>query len=149
MSYDPTRPDDGRVTAKVSTLANAFWLDWCRSLTTGKATFSGAANGTGVDFSIQGAPAAFGLQAYLHVFSFTGTSATITLQGSSDNGAGDAYANITGGGFTVVSTAPQSQRIQTSRTLAVEQWMRVAVTGTFSNLVFSVSAAVNRSDFTL
>lgn len=149
MDYAPTRPADGKLTAKVGTLANTYWLDWCRSLTTGKSTLAVATNGTGVDFAGQGAPAAFGLQAYLHVFAFTGTSATIVLQGSSDDGAGDAYAAITGGGFTVVSTAPQSQRIQTSRTLAVERYMRVSVTGTFSNLVFAVSACVNRTEYTI
>lgn len=149
MNYDPTRPEDGKMTIKVETKANAFWLDWCRSLTTGKATFSGAANGTGVDFAGQGAPAAFGLQAYLHVFAFTGTSAAIVLQGSSDDAVGDPYSAITGGGFTVVSSAPQSQRIQTARNLAVERWMRVSVTGTFSNLVFAVAACVNRTEYTI
>lgn len=149
MGYDPTRAADGKLTAKVQTLANSFWLDWSRSLTTGKATFGGAANGTGVDFAGQGAPAAFGLQAYLHVFAFTGTSATIVLQGSSDDAVGDPYAAITGGGFTVVSSAPQGQRIATSRTLAVERWMRISVTGTFTNLVFQVSATVNRTDWTI
>lgn len=149
MSYDMTRPDDGRVMFKVESEANAYWLDWSRSLTTGKQTLSSAGNGTGVDFQIQGAPASFGLQAYLHVFAFTGTSATLTLQGSSDDGAGDAYAAITGGGFTVVSSAPQAQRIATARALAVERYMRVNVAGTFSNLVFAVSATVNTTDMTI
>ncbi len=149
MTYDPTRPDDGRMTIAVSTLANAYWLDWGRSLTTGMQTFGGAANGTGVDFADMGAPAAFGLQAYLHVFAFTGTSATIVLQGSSDNAVGDPYAAITGGGFTVVSSAPQSQRIQTARNLAVERYVRVSVTGTFTNLVIAVACVVNRTEFTI
>lgn len=149
LNYDPTRPDDGRLTIKVETLANACWLDWCRSLTTGKATYGGAANGTGVDFQIQGAPANFGLQAYLHVFSFAGTSATIALQGSSDDGAGDAYSAITGGSFTVVSSAPTSERIATARNLAVERYIRISVTGTFSSLVFQVSACVNGTEYTI
>jgi hypothetical protein len=149
MDYAPTRTDDGGLTAKVATLANGFWLDWGYSITTGKATFGGAANGTGVDFANQGAPANFGLQAYLQVFAFTGASATIVLQGSSDNAVGDPYAAITGGGFAVVSSAPQSQRIATARNLAVERWVRVSVTGTFTNLVFQVTVNVNRTDMTI
>lgn len=149
MSYDPTRAEDGGLTASVETLANSYWLDWGYSLTTGKATLSGAGNGTGVDFANQGAPAAFGLQAYLHVFAFTGTSATIVLQGSSDNAVGDPYSAITGGAFTVVSVGPTSERIATSRSLAVERYVRVSVTGTFSNLVFAVSATVNGTEYLL
>lgn len=149
MNYDGTRDDKGMFVLKTQVLSNAQWVDWGLSLTTGKATHGGATNGTGVDFAIQGAPASFGLQAYLHVFAFTGTSATIKLQGSSDNAVGDPYADITGGAFTTVSTFPQSQRIQTARNLAVERWMRVVTTGTFSNLVFAVSAAVNIRDLTI
>lgn len=149
MSYDPTRPADGRVTAKVSTLANAYWLDWSRSCTIGKQTLAVAGNTTGVDFQIQGAPASFGAQFYLHVFAFTGTSATLTMQGSSDNAVGDPYAAITGGAFTVVNTSPQSQRIQTARNQAMERYVRVAITGTFTNLVFAVSATLNSTEFTI
>ncbi len=149
MSYDLTRPADGKMMFDIESVENGYWLDWSRSLTTGKQTLGVAGNTTGVDFQIQGAPAAFGLQAYLHVFSFTGTSATLTLQGSSDNAVGDPYANITGGGFTVVSSSPQAQRIATGRTLAVERYMRVNVAGVFSNLVFAVSATVNTTDMTI
>jgi hypothetical protein len=149
MSYDLKRPDDGKVTFSVESAANAYWLDWSRSLTTGKQTLVAAGNTTGVDFQIQGAPASFGLQAYIHVFSFTGTSATITLQGSSDDAAGDPYANITGGGFTVVSSAPQAQRIATARDLAVERYIRLNVTGVFTNLVIAASVTVNTTEMTI
>lgn len=86
---------------------------------------------------------AFGLQAYLHVTAFTGTDATVTLQGSSDDAA-DAYANITGGAFTSVS-AIGSQRIQTARDLTVERYIRpvVTTTGGFSALSYVVSVVRN------
>jgi hypothetical protein len=148
VGYDPTRAADGAYTAAVNAQSNAWWLDWGLALTAGKRTDTAATNGTGVDFALQGMPASFGLQAYLHVFAFTGTSATIKLQGSSDNGAGDAFADITGGAFTLV-TAVTKERIQTSRALAVERYMRVVTTGTFSNLVFAVSAAANVTDMTI
>ncbi len=148
VGYDPNREADGKLTAEVQAESNAYWLDWGLALTAGKRTDTAAANGTGVDFSIQGMPASFGLQAYLHVFAFTGTSATIKLQSSSDNGAGDAFADVTGGSFTLV-TAATKERIQTSRTLAIERYLRVVTTGTFSNLVFAVNVATNVTDMTI
>lgn len=149
VDYKPTRSQDGSLLSDVKTEANAFWLDWGLACTAGKRSDTGATNGTGVDFQNEGAPANFGLQAYLQVFSFTGTSVTITLQGSSDNGGGDAYANITGGSFSVVSSAPQSQRIATARNQAIERWVRVVTTGTFSQCTFAVHVTVNRTDMTI
>jgi len=140
VSYDPSRNDDGSLTFKVNALANGFGLEWGRSLTAGKRTDGGAANGTGVDF---GAATAFGLQAYLQVFAFTGTSATVKLQESANDGGADPYADVTGGAFTAVTAAPGSQRVETARGLAVEQWLRVVTTGTFSNLVFAVVVVKN------
>lgn len=148
VGYNPTRDNVGALTAEVDALSNAWWLDWGYALTAGKRTDTAATNGTGVDFANQGAPASFGLQAYLHVQAFTGTSATIKLQSSSDNGAGDAFADVTGGGFTLV-TAATKERIATARNLAVERYLRVVTTGTFSNLVFAVQATVNVTDMTI
>lgn len=149
INYDPERGNAGDLTAGVETQANSWWLDWGHSLTTGKRSDTGATNGTGVDFAIQGAPQNFGLQAYVQVFSFTGTSITIALQQSSDNGAGDAFAAVTGGAFTVVSAAPTAERIATARNQAVERYLRVVTTGTFSECTFAVMAAVNRTDMTI
>src|SRR6266545_7652533 len=50
INYDPTRGEDGSLTFKVNALANGYGLDWGRSLTAGKRSDGGAANGTGVDF---------------------------------------------------------------------------------------------------
>lgn len=145
-NYDGSRTAEGGFMLKVDTLSNAFWLDWGLGLTVGKRTDTVATNGTGVDFTTS---SAFGLQAYLQVFAFTGTSATIKLQESSDNGAGDAFADVTGGAFTLVTSAPQSQKIQTARALTIERYLRVVTTGTFSNLVFAVHATINRTDNTI
>lgn len=149
-TYDPTRGADGSLTASVNTLANQWWLDWGYSLTTGKRTDTAAANGTGVDFT-DPSPAAYsyGLQAYLHVFAFTGTNVTIKLQQSSDNGVGDAWADVTGGAFTVVTSAPQAQRLATARDQAVERYLRVVTTGTFTSVQFAVSAVINITEMTI
>lgn len=145
-TYDPNRNADGSLTIDVEGLANAWWLDWGWSLTAGKRTDGSGANGTGVDF---GAGANFGLQAYLHVFAFTGTDCDIEIEQSSDNGVGDAFASVTGGAFTQVTSAPFSQRIATARNQAVERYLRVATSGTFSNIVFAVSATINRTSLVI
>lgn len=141
LNYDPTRADDGAFTFTGQNQGNGYGLEWGTSLTAGKRTDTTATNGTSVDFGT--GSTSFGLQAYLHVFSFTGTSVTVKLQESSDNGAGDAWADVTGGGFTA-ATGITSQRIETARNLTVERYLRVVTTGTFSNAVFAVS--VNRND---
>lgn len=143
--YAPNRANDGALLADVSTVANSFWLDWGLACTAGKRTDTAATNGTGVDFTNWGGGNSFGLQAYLQVFSFTGTSCTVKLQGSSDDGAGDAYADITGGAFTA-ATGRTSQRIETSRTQAIENWVRVVTTGTFSECTFAVHVTANATD---
>lgn len=137
IDYNPTRGEDGSLTFKTAAQANGFGLEWGRNL--GLLLQGGAGNGTGVDFT---AASAFGLQAYLHIDAFTGTSVVVKLQESSDNGSGDAYTDVTGGAFTS-ATGITSERIATSPTLAVERWLRVVTTGTFSALAFAVVVARN------
>jgi hypothetical protein len=142
IGYDPTRDAAGAVTFSVDSQTDATGVDWGVLATAGKRTDGAATNGAGVDHgSIP--PGSFGLQAWLQVFAFTGTSATIKLQGSSDDGAGDAYTDITGGSFGAISAAPQAMRIATARNQAVERWVRVVTTGVFSNLVFAVAVSIN------
>ncbi|MFD6113596.1 hypothetical protein ACFWG0_26285 [Streptomyces yangpuensis] len=141
LNHDGTRADDGAFTFVGNNQGNGYGLEWGTSLTAGKRTDGSATNGSSVDFGT--GSTSFGLQAYLHVFAFTGTSVTVKLQESSDDGAGDAWADVTGGGFTA-ATGITSQRIETARNLTVERYLRVVTTGTFSNAVFAVS--VNRND---
>lgn len=140
INYDPARAADGSLTIEVQALANGFGLEWGNQLTAGMRTDGAPANGTGVDFGA--GPTIFGAQFYLHVFAFTGTSAVIKIQESSDNGAVDPWADVTGGAFTSV-TGITSERIQTARNQTVERWLRVVTTGTFTNVVFAVQATRN------
>ncbi|MFG3510249.1 hypothetical protein ACGF5F_32655 [Streptomyces sp. NPDC047821] len=140
IGYDGTRGDDGSFTFSVEAQANGYGLEWGRSMTAGKRTDTTATNGSSVDFGT--GSTAFGLQAYLHVFSFTGTSVTVKIQESSDNGAGDAWADVTGGAFTA-ATGVTSQRIATASGQTVERYLRVVTTGTFTNAVFAVSVIRN------
>ena len=140
IDYNPTRAQDGSMTISVSSQANAFGLEWCDMLTAGIRTDTTGTNGSSRDFGV--GSTAFGLQAYLHVFALTGTSVTVKLQESSDNGAGDAWADVTGGAFTA-ATGITAERIQTSRTQTVERYLRVVTTGTFTNAQFAVAVARN------
>lgn len=142
LNYDPTRGDDGSLTFGVSVMANAYGADWCKQLTAGIRTDTVATNGASIDTT---ASAAFGFQAYLQVFSVTGTSVTVTLEDSADN---VSFAPITDGAFVAATPAgsPQAQRIQsTSATATVRQYVRAVTSGTFSNAQFAVSICKNEA----
>jgi hypothetical protein len=143
IGYDGERDDKGSLTFKVEAKASAYGLDWGVQYTNGLRTDTTATNGSSVDAGATPGTTNFGLSAYLHVISFTGTSCTVTLQESSDNGVGDAFTNVTGGSFGA-QTAVGASRIATSATLAVERYLRVVTTGTFTECTFLV--AVTRND---
>lgn len=140
VNFDPTRGQDGSLSVSVNALGNAYGLEWGRMLTAGVRADTTATNGTAY-LDPGGATTTFGLQAYLHVFAFTGTSVTVKLQESSDN-AGDAYADVVGGGFTA-ATAIGAQRIATATGLSVEKYLRVVTTGTFTVANFAVMVVRN------
>lgn len=131
------REEDGGLSATFTGMANAYGLDWGQALTAGLRTDTTATNGTSVD---GGASTAFGLQAYLQVFSFTGTSVTVTLQDSADN---SSWAAITGGAFTA-ATARGRERLATGRTATVRRYVRATTSGTFSSAVFAVMFRRNK-----
>lgn len=133
IGYDPTRGQDGALSMTVtSQSADGYGVEWGQQLTPGKRTDTAATNGASID---GGAATAFGLQAYLHVLAFTGTSVTVTLEDSADN---SSWAAITGGAFAA-ATGIGMQRIQTARDGAVRRYVRAVTTGTFSNAVFLVN----------
>lgn len=140
INYDGTRAETGEFTFAVQALANAYGLEWGRMATDGRRTDASATSAASVTALDGAAGTSFGLQAYLHVFSLSSGTPTVKLQESSDNGA-DAYTDVTGGTFGVVSVG--SYRIATATNLAVERYLKVVTTGTFSNLVFAVNVVRN------
>lgn len=134
-NYDPTRGADGSLSFSVSAVGNAYGLEWGVQGTAGIRTDTTATNGASHD---NGAATNYGLVAYLHLFAFTGTSVTVKLQSSSDNGVGDAWADVTGGSFTATSTPVTAQRIATATNQTIERYLRVVTTGTFTNARFGV-----------
>lgn len=136
INYDPTRSADGMLNIAVQMIGAAYGLDHCEQLTAGLRTDTGATNGASQNNL---GASTTGLSAYLHVTAFTGTDVTMTIQQSSDNGSGDAFAAVTGGAFTQV-TGVTSERIVTSLTQAVEQYLRVVTTTSagVTSVTFSV-----------
>lgn len=141
LDFAPSRGNDGSLTFTTTVESNGFGLEWGSLLTAGKRTDTGATNGAAVDFE---AAANFGLQAYLHVFSFSGTDVTVKLQ-MDDNSNFTSATDVVGGGFTAITSGPQAQRIQTARNYATERYLRAVTTtsGGFTSLVFAVIVKKN------
>ncbi|KKK57021.1 hypothetical protein LCGC14_3058670, partial [marine sediment metagenome] len=97
IDYDGTRGNDGSLTFTTQAVANGFGLEWGESLTVGKRTDSGATNGTALDYGATIGQTLFGAQAYLHVFAFTGTDATITIEDSTSDFAAVTLMSFTEG----------------------------------------------------
>lgn len=142
INYDGSRGNDGSFTFSIQAQANGFGIEWGRMLTAGIKTDTTATNGTGVDHTT--VSTALGWQAYLQVFAFTGTSATVTVQDSADN---VTFANLTGGAFTA-ATGVTSQRLAGGSTATVRRYVRAITTGTFSNAQFAVMFVRNETAVT-
>lgn len=136
INYDPTRGQDGSLTFGINTVSDQYGLQWGRQLTAGVRTDTTGTNGSSVD---DGASTAFGWQAFLHVFAFTGTSVTVKIQDSADNGS---WADVTNGAF-VAATALGAQRIAVGNTTTLRRYVRAVTTGTFTNAQFSVNLVRN------
>jgi hypothetical protein len=143
INYDPNRANDGALSIAVNGMvSDGIPLEWGVQLTAGKRTDTGATNGTSHDGA---AGTTFGAQAFLQVVSFTGTDATVSIQSSTDDGAGDSFANVTGLVFTQITAAPTAERVATAAGATIERYLRVATvtTGGFSELSFVVMVVRN------
>lgn len=132
LNHDGTRAADGGQNFAVSSVSNGYGLEWGRQLTAGVRTDTAATNGTAIDTT---ASLSFGAQAYLHVFAFTGTDVTVTIQDSADNVSFNDVISFT------ATTAVGKQRIATSTTENLARYVR-AITTTSAGFT-SVSFAVN------
>lgn len=139
IGYDGTRGQDGSFTFAVQSQANGYGLEWGIQGTAGTRADTTAMTGSAVDQG-SASPGAFGLQMYVHLTAFTGTSVTIKLQESSDN-AGDAYADVVGA-TTGALSAIGATRVATGA-IAVERYLKVVTTGTFTVANFQVMMTRN------
>lgn len=142
IGYDPKRDKNGSLLIDVRTLCNGFGLEWGQQLTAGKRTDGTATNGASLDYGATIGTTNFGLQMYVQLYAFTGTSVTITVQSSTDNAAGDPFATVTGA-TTGALSAVGAVRVATAGNVAVERYLRVVTTGTFSNAIFHVNLIRN------
>lgn len=146
VDFSHNRGQDGALIGSTDVQSNAYGGEWgdvlTGSATNPERTDSAATNGAAFDRR-DGLTAStlFGAQAYLQLTEFTGTSVTVKIQSSSDNGA-DAYADVAGLTFTA-ATGPTAERVATANNATIERYLRVVTTGTFSNAKFIVM--VNRN----
>ena len=131
IDYNGSRGTDGALTFEVTANTTGTAPDWGNTLTAGSDTHSSAGATGSVD---NGAATSNGLVAYLNLVSIASGTVTVAVQGSSDNGSSDAFANVAA--FTA-SDAGAKERITASG--AVERYLRINTTGTFSNAVIVVT----------
>jgi hypothetical protein len=138
INYDWSRGQDGSLAGTVQVLGNGSPVEWGIMLTAGAELF--AAAGAGTHFDQTTASTAFGAVATLQVFSLSGTSVTVAVQDSVDTTPGN-FSNITGLAFTAVTAGAGrgEQRLATGITATIRRWVRVNLTGTFTNATIAVA----------
>jgi hypothetical protein len=139
IGYDPARAANGSLRCGVNAQANGYGLEWGVQLTAGKRTDTDETDGSSVD---TGGSLSFGGQAWLQVFEFTGTDATITIQDSADD---SSFADVSGLVFTEVTAAPTAERISISNTATIRRYVRAVTTTSagFTSLTFAVMLRKN------
>jgi hypothetical protein len=144
LNYDGARGQDGSFLLNVTVSANGYGLQWGFLATAGMRSDVAATAAAAVTALDQGSasPGAFGLVMFVHLKTFVGTSVTIKLQESSDNGA-DAYTDVVGATTAALTSAPTAVRIATG-SIAVERYLKVVTTGTFSSAIFAVQVYRHR-----
>lgn len=124
INYDPSRSADGSLAISVQCLANGVALEWGKSIIAAS-TIAAAGNSAVED---NAASSASGMAAMIQCWAFTGTSITVAVQESSDNGGVDPFAaSIT---FTAISAANKAERKTVAGT--VERYLRLNYSGTFT-----------------
>lgn len=131
VSLDVNRGQDGSLVLTTQLLGNGAPLDFGHQLTNGKQTFASSGTATKDDY---GAATSYGASAYLHLLSIASGTATVKVQHSSDD---STYADLIT--FTA-SAAGTAERASTAAiTTTVNRYLRVNVTGTFTNAVVAVN----------
>lgn len=133
-SYEVQRGNDGSLSGSVSVEnKSGDLIDWGVLLVDGPKIVTTTGNQAGVD---NGSTTDDELHAYLQVLAFTGTNITFTLQHSLTDAS---YVALTGGAFTQVTAAPAKERIEVAG--PIRNWLRVAITGTFSSCTFVIAVS--------
>lgn len=138
--YSPAFGDDGSLVASINAVANGYPLEWGELLTTGKQTFaSGSVNGTSIDLNnvyAGSTTTAFGAAAYLHVFSLGSGTPTLTIKDSAND---STFAALSPTSLAFTPTVAGVERQTTGLTATIRRYIRVEVTGSYTNLVCALS----------
>jgi hypothetical protein len=131
LNYDPTRDNVGNLTVKVEIDGDFYGSEWGQMMTAGLRTDTTATTGPFFD---GGAATAFGAAAYLQLVEFVGTSVDVTV----------THATTSGGSYTTLmdfgaQTAVGAFRQSVSNVTTVNEFIKIATTGTFSLAVFAVA----------
>lgn len=110
-----------------------------RGIILGNSTETGAGTSTGINQGATTTTAEY--QVVFRLITFTGTDITIKVQQSSDDGSGDAYADVSG--LTSGSLAAAGV-VRVSTTASTEAWKRLdfSTSGGFSSAVILVTAGL-------
>lgn len=141
LNYDPTRGNDGALTFAVEAQSNGYGINWGQQLTAGLRTDTAATLGSSIDTL---ASASFGWQSFLHVTAFTGTDVTVKIQDSADN---SSWADLSGAGFTTVTSVGSERKASSSPTATVRRYVRVITTTSagFTSVSFVVNFIKNET----
>ena len=133
-NYAVARGADGSLVATINAVGNGYALEWGELLTTGKQTFaSGTVNGASID--VGAVSTLFGAAAYLHVFSIGSGNPTVTIKDSADNGT---FAALAPTSLVFTPTVAGVNHLVTGLAATIRRYIRVEVTGTYTNLVAAV-----------
>jgi hypothetical protein len=138
LNYDPTRDNTGNLTLQVQVMGDKYGIEWGQMLTAGPRTDTTGTVGAAYD---SGQAWANGAQAYLQILSFTGTSVDVAI----------TSATTSGGSYTSVIDFGSQTGIGAFRGAAsgaVNEFLKVTTTGTFSNAVFAVMIVLNQTPVT-
>jgi hypothetical protein len=134
IGYDPDRGADGSLSETVEMHANGTPLEWLTMLTPGSVTHASAGSDASVD---DGAGTSNGIIAYLQMVSLGSGTVTVVIEESSDDDVGDSFEAIVTFDAVANGSEPTAQRVAVSG--AVERYLRITTTGTFTNAVFAVA----------
>ena len=128
INYDWTRGNDGSLSLACELQGSAGSpIEWGNILTTGVQTISSAGNTTSID---QSASSSQGARAYIMNFTLNSGSPTVKIQDSANNSDWADLITFTG------SSAASAERKTVTGT--VNRYVRLNVSGTFSNLAVAV-----------
>lgn len=137
VGYDGNRAQSGEYLLTVNGLSNGYGLVWAFQATAGKRTDASATAAGSVSAldQLTVSPGAFGGVMFYQLFSLGSGTPTIKLQDSTDN---ITYNDVTGATTGALAAAPAFGMIVLG-SIAVNRYIKVVTTGTFTNAVFHVS----------